>query len=136
MTLMPDFRMDVTGEYGGNAYPEQREYRVTIMQRSDKETYYLLVEDSGGGEVGEYVFAATVADGIIDMATRDHSLGGFEDDWDLPDGMDRALTWDLPTNDNDVLVRLDQHHIDSIAEWLRFATGIDTYTGDPENWEF
>jgi len=135
MTLLPDFQMDATGWYGGNAYPETREYRVTIQPR-EGESFYLRIEDSGGAEVGEYIFGRDVADGIIDMANRDHDLTGFEDDWELPVGMVRTLAWDLPTADQDVEVRLTQDRIDQVAAWLRFATKVDVYDGDSDVWEY
>ena len=134
MTALPSFAMDVVGWYGGNAYPETREYRVMIKQRDGG--FWLRAEDSGGFEVAEYIFSTEVADGIIDMANRDHDLTGFEDDWELPIGMIRTLSWDLPTTDVEVEIRLSQERIDLVAEWLRYATGVDVYDGNPDEWEF
>jgi hypothetical protein len=107
-----------------------------VKARVPGESFYLRIEDSGGAEVGEYIFDADVADGIICMASTDHDLTGYEDDWSLPTGMIRTLAWDLPTADQDVEVRLSQDRIDLIAQWLRYATGVETYTGNPYEWEF
>jgi len=136
MSTLPNFGMDVTGWYSGNAYPETREYRVMIAQRVPGESFYLRAEDSGGFEVGEYIFERDIADGIIDMGNRDHDLSGYEDDWSLPVGMVRTLSWRLPTADLNIDIVLQQHHIDLVCAWLRYATGLDTYTGDPEIWEY
>jgi hypothetical protein len=53
----------------------------------------------------------------------------------LPEGMNRVLVWTLPTEE-DHWVRLDEDQIQQVAAWLAYATGEETYDGDPENWEY
>jgi hypothetical protein len=130
---LPEFRMDVVGEYQGNAYPEPREYRVT-MTREDSLQFF--VEDAGGYIVSEpLTLDDDLVEGITWMAHTEHGLSGYEDDWRIPSGMNRVLTWVLPTQ-ADHYVRLDESQIEQVAAWLDYATGESTYEGDPENWEY
>lgn len=133
VTKVPDLSMDVRGEYSGNAYPEQKEYRIS-MTVLDSGDFRLVVEDAAGGIVGSMTMDDEVAEGIDRMATTDHGLGAYEDDWKLPAGMDRALEWTLQT-DMEHEVRLDQTGIDEIAAWLRYATGEMDWDGG-EDWEY
>jgi hypothetical protein len=139
-TPLPAFQMDVTGEYGGNAYPEQVECRVHMAQsgeigpESAEHPVVLWVEDSSGDRLGQMWFSPEEIEGILWMALTNHGLDGYEDDWSLPVGMDRRLVWTLPT-DNDHFVQIDETQIDEMAAWLRFATGEDEWTGGDE-WEF
>jgi hypothetical protein len=133
--LVPDFSMDVAGEYGGNAYPEQREYRVT-MAHDPTDGAQMLVVDSGGAFVAEpLVITPELADGITSMATTNHDLDGYRDDWTLPDGMGRSLSWMLQTDIDDT-IELGEHQIEQIADWLDYATGAKTWdwVSDGEEW--
>jgi len=137
MSTLPKFEKDVTGEYSGNAYPEQAEYRVYIEQTGDGTKFQMWTEDSCGSVVGMYVFDDLIAeDGIIAMATTNHGLDGYEDDWHLPDGMYRTLQWLVPTLPFDVDIRLSEDDIDSIAGWLNYALGHAEYDGPEDAWEF
>ena len=135
MTTLPDFAMDVPGWYGGNAYPETHEYRITVSG-TVTDGFVLKAEDHLGGQVAEFGFDSDVADSLIDIGGRDHTLSGYEDDWSLPDGLDRMLVWDIPTTETDHEIRLHQGQIDNIREWLRFALGFEVYDGNPDMWEF
>jgi hypothetical protein len=120
--LVPDLSMDVTGEYQGNAYPEQREYRVTLAH-DPGDGIQMLVTDSGGAPVAKPLLVTPeLAEGVISMADIDHDLSAYDDDWTLPSGMMRSLSWTLQT-DMDCEITLDQGQINTIAEWLRYATG-------------
>jgi hypothetical protein len=134
VSTLPDFVMDITGEYTGNAYPEQREYRVTI-HAVDTEVWRLAIEDSGGFEVGSTVITFALADGIFKAAGTDHSLDAYGSDWTFPEGMERTIEWVLPTDDTDIYVRLNADQIDMVSDWLRYATGLDEYDGNPDVWE-
>lgn len=133
---LPEFKMDVRGEYSANAYPEEAEYRVHMAQEDDDAEHpvVLWVESSSGERVGQAWFSEAEIDGITSMATVDHGLGGYEDDWLLPAGMDRQIVWTLQT-DLPHYVRLDSSQIDEVAAWLRFATGDEEWTGGDE-WEW
>ena len=134
MSTLPPFQMGVTGEYSGNSYPEQREYRVTMTQ-DPTDGIQLNVEDTGGFPVAEPLhITPELIDGITWMALTNHSLDGYEDDWTLPAGMDRVMTWDLQTH-ADVYISLSEPEIGEIAEWLRYASGEDEYNGNPDEWE-
>lgn len=136
MTALPDLQMDVTGEYSGNAYPETHEYRIGLA-RVEGPQFRLWAEDTGGGVIGEYLFDEVIAeDGIIAMASINHGLDGYEDDWHLPDGMYRTLGWAIPNTPPDVRIAIDESGIDQVATWLRFALGLATYDGNPDEWEF
>jgi len=124
--LVPDFVLDVGGEYGGNAYPEQVALRVGITVLGTKEDYGLTVETTGGDVVGSMTISRTEADGIMSMARIDHDLSGYEDDWAIPTGMIRTLQWVLPT-DVDYEVVLTANQIDEVADWLDYATGTLTW---------
>jgi hypothetical protein len=127
--LVPDFVMDVGGEYGGNAYPEAREYRVKMVQ-SPTNGIVMGVSDSSDNMVGvPLVITEELADGIMRMASTDHTLSGYEDDWKLPDGMERTVSWMLDT-DADVMIVLNEDQIEEVGTWLRYATGNDYW-----NWE-
>ena len=134
MNALPDFQMDVRGEYQGNPFPEPAEYRV-IMAQDPVDGIQFLVQDSGGFTVAQPL---ALDDGLIEgitwMANTNHDLGGYQDDWSLPAGMDRQLVWTLQT-DLDHYVQLTEDQIDQVAAWLRFATGEDEWTGG-EDWEF
>jgi len=131
-TALPRLEMDVLGSYEGNAYPEQAEYRI-VMTRDDSISFD--VEDSSGSPVAPtLVLTEELADGIICMAGTDHSLSGYEDDWALPAGLDRQISWTLQTN-LDVSIVLRSDHLDEIAAWLRYAIGEDVWDGDDE-WEY
>lgn len=134
MSTLPDFELDVTGEYTGNAYPETDEYRVRIEQTSDGTEFRLWVEDTSGSVVGESKFGEDEADGIFKVAETDHSLDAYGDDWTIPSGIERTVEWTLPT-DGDHWVRLDSGGIDAIAQWLRFALGFETYDGPEDRYE-
>jgi hypothetical protein len=132
---VPDFRMDVLGEYQGNAYPERAEYRVVIAP-NPAGTLTFLVEDSGGYKVAQPLeLTEELIDGIRTMASTDHSLAAYEDDWELPAGMDRHITWMLQT-DLEHLVVLDESRIDHVVEWLDYADGTKTWDWDEmgEEW--
>jgi hypothetical protein len=73
-------------------------------------------------------------EGLQRVASTDHGLGAFDDDWKIPAGMDRTIEWTLQT-DIDHTVRLDTTDIDEIAAWFRFATGEEVWDGG-EDWEF
>ena len=133
--MVPDFSMDVAGEYGGNAYPEQREYEVRLAH-DPADGIQMLVTDSGGAFVAEpLVITEELADGITSMATTNHDLDGYRDDWALPDGMGRSLSWMLQT-DLEVTIELGEHQIEQIADWLDYATGAKTWdwVSDGEEW--
>jgi len=132
-TPLPSLSMDVTGHYVGDAYPHEADYRVRLKEQ--QHVYHLIVEDSGGFRVGEMVLDEALVDGIQRMASTDHSLSGYEDDWKIPDGMGRTLVWTLPTKGTDHYVELDDGQIDEVAAWLRFATGEEVWDGG-EEWEF
>jgi hypothetical protein len=135
MSTLPDFEMDWHGEYSGNAYPETHEYRIHVEQVGDGTQFRLWAETTSGGVVGEYTFDEEIAeDGVIAMAEINHDLGGYEDDWHLPDGMYRSIHWVIPTDD-DIDIRLDESGIDAISHWLRFALGLDEYDGPSDRWE-
>ena len=132
---LPAFQMDVTGEYLGNAYPEQQEYRVRITAL-EGERFQLTVEDASGTVVGGgEEFGFDVAEGIQKVASTDHGLSFYEDDWKLPAGMDRMITWTLPTF-TDVHVELNESQIDQVSHWLNYALGEDVYEGNPDVWEY
>jgi hypothetical protein len=131
-STLPDLSMDVTGEYQGNAYPETHEYRITMTREDDQ--FLMDIEDTTGMSLGTTAFSAEEVDGITEMAMRDHSLSGYEDDWTIPEGMNREIVWTLPT-DGDHWIQLKEGEIDEVAAWLRYATGEDEWTGGSE-WEF
>jgi hypothetical protein len=134
MSTLPDFQMDVTGEYQGNAYPESAEYRI-VMLRHTTGSIMFCVENSSGSDIGQpLVLDDGLIEGITWMANTNHDLGGYQDDWDIPAGMDRQLVWTLQT-DIDHYVQLTEDQIDQVAAWLRFATGEDEWTGG-EVWEY
>lgn len=132
---VPDFSMEVYGEFQGNAYPERTEYRIVIAP-NPAGTYTFLVEDTGGYAVAQPLeLTAELIDGIRTMSSTDHSLAGYEDDWAIPDGMDRQISWTLQTN-LEHLVVLTETQIDWIVEWLDYADGTKTWDWDEmgEEW--
>jgi hypothetical protein len=131
---LPDLTMDVHGEYYGNAYPESADFRVRMSIMVPGDRYLLTVETADGTEIDTVPLGEEEVDGIQKIASTDHSLEGYADDWTIPVGIDRTVHWDL--SDAEHFVRLNEQQIDEIAQWLRFATGQDTYEGDPENWEY
>jgi len=134
MSTLPAFAKDVSGQCYGGAFWDSADYRVRIKEV--QHVYHLTVENSSGHRVGEMVIDDGIADGIARMASTDHGLSGYEDDWTIPPGMERVLTWVLPMNDETHSVVLNEAVIDEIAAWLEYATGEETYDGDPENWEY
>jgi hypothetical protein len=135
MSTLPAFQKDVPGQYYGGAFWDFAEYRIKIVTLDGTgERFVLSVETASGGEIGEHEFDAAVAEGIARMASTDHGLSAYEDDWAIPMGMGRVLTWDLPTVE-DHLVVLDEAAIDEIAAWLEYATGEKVWPGGTE-WEF
>lgn len=135
MTTLPDLQMDLTGRYNGGAYWNEAEYRVIAREADDIGTYAIVVEDTAGNVVGEQVLSAEQTADLIDVASRDHSLSGFDDDWDLPRGIERRIEWVLQTNmDHEIVLTSDQ--IDEVAMWLRYATGVAEYDGNPDEWEY
>lgn len=131
---VPPLQMDVVGEYTGNAYPKQEEYRVHMVEEVGTDNCLLSIEDSAGNEVIETLtLTPELIDGIQKIALTDHSLGGYADDWKIPDGMDRTVTWTL--GDASTFIALSSGHIDEIAAWLRFATGEEEWDGGDE-WEY
>jgi hypothetical protein len=135
--LVPDLTMEVVGEFGGDAYPRQYEYEVRLAH-DPADGVQMLVTDSGGAPIAQpLVLDDATIDGIISMSSIDHDLSGYEDDWTLPVGMQRVLTWMLQT-DMDHTVELDASQIDQIAEWLTYATGEKTWNWDEqgEEWVF
>jgi hypothetical protein len=131
--VMPDLQMDVTGTYIGNPFPEQEDYRILLQPYLHE--FALTVESTSGTVLGDMTITKELADGIIGMAGIDHGLDGYQDDWVLPTGLDRVMTWTIPAG-SDNWIRLDEAQIDEIADWLRCATGEVEYTGDPERWEY
>jgi hypothetical protein len=135
MSILPDFVKDVSGQYYGGAFWDSADYRVIIQIADDAgKNFRMTVETASGGVAGEYEFGMAEAEGIARMASMDHDLGGYEDDWTIPIGMRRTLSWTLPTTD-DHLVTIDQDVIEEIAAWLEYATGEKTWDGG-EDWEF
>jgi hypothetical protein len=134
-TALPNLQMDLEGKYNGGQYWNPAEYRVQMAVEDDVEKPVVLwVEDTAGNRVGQAWFGPEEIDGIICMASTDHTLSGYSDDWKLPDGLDRQISWVLQT-DMDHEVVLDESQIDEIAAWLRFATGEETWDGG-EDWEY
>jgi hypothetical protein len=124
--LVPDFVLQLNGEFTGNAYPEQREYEVRLAH-DPTDGIQMLVTDSGGAPVAKpLTITEELADGILSMAQTNHDLNGYEDDWTLPTGMGRSLYWVLQT-DMDCEVRLDENDLGLIADWLQYATGEKTW---------
>jgi len=135
-STLPAFSKDVTGQTYGGAFWDSTEFRIKIRTLiGDHERFLMTVETSEGTEVNQTFITLAEADGIDRMATTDHGLSGYEDDWAIPMGMRRTLSWDLPVDEGH-LVTLEQDAIDEIAAWLRYATGEETYDGDTENWEY
>src|SRR4051812_14112853 len=126
--------MDVTGEYTGNSYPERGEYRISLTVLGTGEDFGLVVEDASGAVVNSVILDASTAEAVKDMAGTNHGLGAYEDDWSLPVGMNRVLTWDVGDSVNSVV--LNEGQIDEVAAWLRYATGEETYDGNPDEWEY
>ena len=135
MSTLPAMVKDVPGQYYGGAFWDSADYRVKIVTLDGSgENFRMTVESASGGEVGTYEFGMAEAEGIARMASTDHGLGAYEDDWTIPFGMARVLTWDLPTI-MDHLVTVDEDVIEEIADWLEYATGEKVWTGGDE-WEF
>ncbi len=135
MITLPALVKDVSGQYYGGAFWDSADYRIKIVTLDGSgENFRMTVESASGGEVGTYEFGLAEAEGIARMASTDHGLGAYEDDWTIPSGMGRTLSWSLPTV-MDHLVVLEQDVIDEIADWLEYATGQKTWTGGDE-WEF
>lgn len=133
MSTLPDFSLDVTGEYQGNAYPEPAEYRISISILGTGVDYGLVVENSSGGVVNSIILTEEDADGIEKVATTMHGLEVYEDDWKIPAGIDRTVYWDLGDTEN--FVRLDESGIAQVNAWLRYALGFEEWTGGDE-WVF
>lgn len=131
MTL-PRFQKDLVGTYDGSIYSMPTELRVLLAE--DPHGFRLTVETGIGVEVGNQALTMVEAEGIIKMASTDHDIGVYEDDWTFPVGMRRVLTWTLETDSNYHLV-LNEADIDEVATWLRYATGEEQYEGDPDIWE-
>lgn len=127
---VPDFSMDVTGEYLGNAYPQAAEYRVTLTILGTGTDFGLVVENSSGGVVNSVTLSEEDADGIEKVATTMHGLEVYEDDWQIPSGIDRAVSWDLSDAEN--YIRLDEGQISEINNWLRYAVGDKTWNWDEQ----
>lgn len=124
--MVPDFVLQLKGEYQGNAYPEQREYEVRLAH-DPEDGVQMLVTDSGGAPVAKpLTITEELADGIISMGQTNHDLDGYQDDWTLPTGMGRSLTWTLQT-DMDHYVVLNEDRIAEIADWLLFTNGEKTW---------
>ena len=132
MSTVPNLQMDVVGEYLANAYSETRDYRIHL--KPHQHGYRLMVEDSGGGIIWMSFLTDEDVDGLQRMASTDHSLSGYEDDWKIPEGMERVLTW-VVLDDNTHFVRLNSGQIDEVAEWFEYATGEKVWDGGDE-WEF
>jgi len=136
MSRLPAFEMDVTGEYSGNAYPEQHEYRVKIVTLDGTGEKFLLdVQDHNGSDVGQYEFDFEIAEGIQKMAMTMHDINVYEDDWKFPAGMSRVLTWHLPLDYENYVV-LNEDDLAQISDWLDYAMpdGKD-YDGPEDQWE-
>ena len=133
MSTLPAFTKDVTGQYYGGAFWDSADYRVRIKEV--QHVYRLMVEDPAGTMLADVVLDQSMVEGILRMASTDHDLSGYEDDWVLPVGMRRTLSWDLPVGDDHSVV-LNEADIDEVAAWFEYATGEETYDGDPENWEY
>jgi hypothetical protein len=135
MSTLPAFQKDVAGQYYGGAFWDSDDFRVKIVTLDGTgETFRMSIETSDGTEVGEYEFDMYAAEGIARMASTDHGLGAYEDDWTIPPGMRRMLTWTLPTSEG-YLVVVDEDVIEEINAWLEYATGEKTWDGR-EDWEY
>jgi hypothetical protein len=130
---VPPLQMDVTGEYQGNAYPEAQELRIHMTILGTGEDFGLVVEDNAGGVINSVTISEAEADGIQKVASTEHSLAVYEDDWKMPPGIERTVQWDLGSGDTYLV--LSSGHIDEIAAWLRFATGEEEWDGG-EVWEY
>jgi hypothetical protein len=136
MSTLPAFEKDVQGQYYGGAFWDDDDYRIKIVTTDGTgEKFLMTVETSDGTEVSQIEFGAAEADGIARMASTDHGLGGYEDDWTIPMGMGRTLTWTLPMDNDSHTVVVHEDVIDEIADWLEYATGEKTWDGG-EVWEF
>ena len=131
---VPDFKSHGTGEYYGNAYPEQFEYTLRCSENAD-EQFVLVAEDNSGGEIVSVTFTDEDADGIQRMATTDHGLGAYEDDWQIPPGMNRVLTWDISDNPEYGLV-LNESQITELGHWLTYALGETKWDWDTQGEEW
>jgi hypothetical protein len=133
LVALPRLEMDVAGEYSGNAYPEAEEYRVHMRPMIGGERFLLTVENASGGEINSVPLSMAEVDGIQKVASTDHGLDVYEDDWTIPVNIERSIHWDLGDAEN--FVRLNEAHIDEIAAWLRYATGEETWDGG-DTWEY
>lgn len=132
--LVPPLSKDVTGQCYGGAFWSEADYRVT-MARGEGGSISLNVEDSGGALVARTLFFdEELIEGIDKVAHTDHGLSGYEDDWKIPAGMGRVLTWTLQTDINHEVV-LNEADIDEVAAWLEYAIGEKVWDGG-EDWEF
>src|SRR3954463_5179378 len=124
-TPVPDLEMTVTGSYEGNSSPAPVEYLVSLTVLGTGEDFGLVVRPTAGTVVDPDTLDVAAAEGVIRMASTDHGLSGYEDDWTIPRGMDRALTWNVGSGHD--VVMLTEGQINEVAQWLRFATGEDTW---------
>ena len=132
---LPDMQLDIVGAYAGGAYVMDADYRIRFsLDVPDDSAFRITVETEEGTLVGTDLFSEGVAEAVMDMAHHDHSLSGFQDDWDIPKGMDRHIEWTLQT-DLPHHVRLDSGHIDEIAAWLEYAVGEKEWV-DGEEWSY
>lgn len=126
---LPDLQMDLRGEYQGNAYPEQRDYRLSALTpRHEHAHVTVIVEDSDGNAVSLIVLSAEAVDEIIRAASINY--GDFEY---APLYVTIGMNLTLDTMQHDV--RLNEGQIEELAAWLRYAIGDETWTGG-ETWEY
>lgn len=132
---VPEFRLDIHGEYYGNAYPETAEFTVRAVAQPGQDAGYLItVETSDGGVLGVVALTEAEADGVQKVAMTDHSLNAYGDDWIFPDGIDRVATWDLVPADGEYRVVLSEGQIHEFSQWLDYASGQKTWDGG-EEWQ-
>lgn len=126
MALVPDLRTHVRGSVYGGAYYQDADLTLHAHVHDDR-TVTLRLLDTMDNEIATlslHAAAAVSAQAALASAPVDVP--------DVP-GMTRSTTWVL----GDDYGQADLHSVaDELAAWLAYATGAETWDGDPDRWEY
>jgi hypothetical protein len=133
-SLVPELYRSIQGNYYGGAYWNNQELALHCVSDGTG-GFTLTIEDTRGFPLGTHEIPATDAKLIRDTLGKPRRGPAVK----TISGLSERLTWgNLVPNDDRYEVSLNGGELDELHEWLRYATGEETWNSleDGDDWEW